>query len=47
MLWTSAYFLLTIIAFGLTIYSGVSGKVPLWIALLLVTIAMLITAIPK
>jgi hypothetical protein len=47
MLLTSAYFILIVIAFALTLVSGITGKVPLWIPVLLVTIAMLITSIPK
>jgi hypothetical protein len=47
MIWQSAYFLLIVIAFGLTIIHGVNGKIPLWIPVLLAIIAMLITAIPK
>ena len=42
---SSAYFILVLIAFGLTLVSGITGKVPLWIPVLLITIAMLITTI--
>lgn len=42
----SAVFLLVLIAFALTLISGVTGKVPLWIAVLLITIAMLIQTFP-
>jgi hypothetical protein len=42
----SAFFLLVLIAFALTLVSGITGKVPLWIAVLLVTIALMIQAIP-
>ncbi len=43
----SAYFLLALIAFVLTIVEGITGKVPLWIPLLLVTIAMMISVVPR
>lgn len=35
----SAAAVLAVIALGLTIVSGVSGKVPLWVAVLLLNIA--------
>lgn len=38
----SAYGLLVLIAFGLTLVSGTTGKVPAWIPLLLVCIALMI-----
>jgi hypothetical protein len=47
MILTSAYFILILLAFGLTLVSGITGKVPLWIPVLLVTIAMLVTSLPK
>jgi len=40
----SAYLLLVVVAFILTIVHGVSARIPLWIPVLLITIAMLITA---
>jgi hypothetical protein len=39
---TSAYLLLVLIALGLTLLSGMTGRVQLWIPVLLITIAMLI-----
>lgn len=36
---------LRLIAFGLTLMSGISGRVPVWIPVLLVTIALLLTAV--
>jgi hypothetical protein len=41
-MFANVHFLLIILAFGLTIVSGTTGKCPLWVPLLLVTIAMLI-----
>lgn len=35
-------FTLTVIALGLTLVSGITGKVPLWIPLLLVCVALLV-----
>lgn len=34
-------FTLIVIAFALTLISGITGKIPLWIAVLLICIAML------
>jgi hypothetical protein len=42
----SAFFVLVIIAFALTLINGINGKVPLWIAVLLLSIALMIQAIP-
>jgi len=36
------HFILVLIAFGLTLVSGISGKVPLWVPVLLICISMLI-----
>lgn len=38
-------FILVAIAFALTLISGITGKVPLWIAVLLLCIAMMVPAI--
>lgn len=38
-------FILVAIAFVLTLISGITGKVPLWIAVLLLCIAMMVPAI--
>lgn len=37
----SVYILLVLIAFVLTLINGTTGKVPLWVAVLLVIIALL------
>jgi hypothetical protein len=42
----SAPLVLAIIAFGLTLVNGINGKVPLWIPVLLATIAIIIMTIP-
>lgn len=42
----SAVAILAIISFGLTLFSGITGKVPLWVALLLLNIAVLILVLP-
>lgn len=44
MIFKNAYVLLVLIAFLLTLVHGITGRVPLWVAVLLVTIAMLLTA---
>jgi hypothetical protein len=44
---TYAPFLLALIAFCLAIVSGIWGKVPLWIAVLLVAIAIMVASAPK
>jgi len=41
----NAYVLLVIIALVLTLVSGIVGRVPLWIPMLLITIAQLIGAL--
>lgn len=38
----SVFLALMLIAFALTLISGITGKVPLWIAVLLMCIALLI-----
>lgn len=38
---------LVLIAFGLTLVSGITGRVPLWIPVLLITIAMLIGSVVR
>lgn len=38
----SAYLLLVILAFVLTLIAGTTGKVPLWVPLLLLSLALLI-----
>lgn len=40
----SAYLLLIVVAFALTIIHAVSARVPVWIPVLLITIAQLLTA---
>jgi hypothetical protein len=42
---TSAYTLLVLIALGLTLIHGITGRVPLWIAVLLLSIALLISVV--
>ena len=36
-------FILVMLAFGLTLVNGITGKVPLWVPVLLITIVMLIS----
>ena len=38
---------LVFIAFVLTLVSGITGKVPLWVAVLLLCIAMLVPAVSR
>lgn len=42
----SASCVLVLIALALTLITGITGKVPLWIAVLLICIAMLIQTVP-
>jgi hypothetical protein len=42
----SAFLLLVLIAFALTLINGINGKVPLWIAVLLVCVALLVQVVP-
>jgi hypothetical protein len=44
---TSVPFILFLIAFALCLISGITGKVPLWIALLLTIIGLLVMSLPK
>lgn len=39
---TTAHFVLSLIALGLTIVSGIWGKVPLWVPLMIACIALLV-----
>lgn len=40
-------FVLVLIAFALTLVSGITGKIPIWIAVLLLCIAMMIPPLLK
>lgn len=42
-MWTAG-FLLALIAFALTLVSGITGRIPIWIPVLLLTILHLIAA---
>ncbi len=43
----SVHVVLVLIAFGLTLVSGITGRVPIWIPVLLITIAMLLGTVVR
>jgi hypothetical protein len=43
----SVQLVLVLIAFGLTLVSGISGRVPLWIAVLLLCIVHLVSGVAR